>query len=408
VVLGGAGAVSAAVEQQLRSYAPTVRRIAGADRYETAAAVARSAPGQATAMFLATGRGFADALAGGPAAAAARAPVLLVRSTCIPGPVHAEMQRLGYPALTLLGGAAALSNGVATLRPCSRVPDGELAPGVTLRTLADPRGPWHGKIVTVAPQAGWRLDTVLAQDALPGLEPTSSMARRKAALVAVNGDFALPGGRPVHAFAKDGRLVQTIADPGGRSRAFAVQSRPPYLPHIGTTRQDVRLDVPATGQSAPVVSVNQGTAPATGLTLTTVEAGPSAVAPTGTCGVRLQRTTPPELRDGRSVQDYVVADDALSGGDRCALPPLAPVGSDVLTAPAGGPDAALVTGLLPASRCSSAGRSAGRTSSTRSAAARSSCRAGPSWPRRSAGRTASPGATRAPPSATGPTARCCW
>jgi hypothetical protein len=38
------GAVSARVERQLASYSPTVRRIAGADRYATAAAVARTAP----------------------------------------------------------------------------------------------------------------------------------------------------------------------------------------------------------------------------------------------------------------------------------------------------------------------------------------------------------------------------
>jgi hypothetical protein len=41
--------------------------------------------------------------------------VLLVRGSCIPGEVHVEMKRLGYPPLTLLGGAAALGNGVAGL-----------------------------------------------------------------------------------------------------------------------------------------------------------------------------------------------------------------------------------------------------------------------------------------------------
>jgi hypothetical protein len=184
--------------------------------------------------------------------------VLLVRGSCIPGEVHVEMKRLGYPPLTLLGGAAALGNGVAGLLPCTRVPDGPLAPGVTLTTIADPRGPWHVKVVTVAPQAAWRLDTVLAQNALPGLETTSSMARRRSALVAVNGDFAQPGGRPVHAFAQDGRLVQTVVDPGGRTRAFAVQSRPPYLPHIGTAQEDVRLDVPGHPADGPVLSVNRG------------------------------------------------------------------------------------------------------------------------------------------------------
>jgi len=346
VVLGGEGAVSKTVEQKLASYAPSVRRIAGADRYATSAAVARTATGLARRLFLATGRGFADALAGGPAAAAAGAPVLLVPGSCIPAAVHVEMKRSGYPLLTLLGGSAALGSGVARLRPCTRVPDGELAPGVSLTTIADPRGPWHGKVVTVAPQAAWRLDTVLAQDLLPGLETTSSMARRTGALVAVNGDFALPGGAPVHAFAKDGRLLQTIGDPGGRTRAFAIEGRAPHLPHIGTAQQDVRLDVPATLQTAPVVSVNRGTAPGAGLTLTTVEAGPLALPPADSCALRLRRTGAPTSRDGRTVQGYLVLDDAPSGADRCSGAPLAPVGSDVLSAPVGGPDAALVTDLL--------------------------------------------------------------
>jgi len=207
VLLGGTGAVSADVEQRLRVFAPSVTRISGADRYATAAAVARATPGQPKAVFLATGLGFADALSGGPAAAAAQAPVLLVPRTCIPGPVHNELERYAYPPVTLLGGRAALTTAVSDLRPCVLVPDGALAPGVTLRTIRDPRGPWVTKVVEVAPSAASRIDTVLAQDALKGLETTSSIARRTGALVAINADFALlgGGGRPVHTFAKDGR-----------------------------------------------------------------------------------------------------------------------------------------------------------------------------------------------------------
>jgi hypothetical protein len=256
------------------------------------------------------------------------------------------MKRLAYPSLTLLGGAAVLRSGVTRLLPCFRVPDGQLAPGVTLTTIADPRGPWSGKVVTVAPQAAWRLDTVLGQNALPGLETTSSMARRTAALVAVNGDFALPGGRPVHAFAKDGRLVQTIADPGGRSRFFAVESQPPYLPHIGTAPRDVKLYVPSSSLTAPVLSVNRGPGEGGGLALTTVEAGPQAVAPANACAVRLRRTGAPALREGRTVQGYQVVDERGQGAARCAPAPLAGAGDDVLTAPTGSPAGSLVAELV--------------------------------------------------------------
>ena len=41
VILGGTGAVSAGVESALGAYAPTVRRVSGADRYQTAVAASR-------------------------------------------------------------------------------------------------------------------------------------------------------------------------------------------------------------------------------------------------------------------------------------------------------------------------------------------------------------------------------
>lgn len=334
VILGGVGAVSTAVEQQLAAYAPSVTRIAGPDRYATAAAIARSSSTPPTGFFLATGQGFADALAGGPAAAKANAPVLLVPPTCIPGPAHAEMQRHGYPPLTLLGGSAVLGGRVAELRPCLRVPDGELAPGVRLTSLNDPRGPWTGKIITVAPSAAWRLDTALGQDVLPGLETTSSVARRTRALVAINGDFALPGGRPVHAFAKNGRLVQT---PQTLGRNVALESRS-LRPRLGFPALDVRVDV-AYGWSAPVAKVNSG---ASSLSLTTPHAGSLSPVPGDSCAARLTRTRGLRLDDnGRSVQDYDVQQV------HCGPAPLAAAGGDVLTAPLGSPQADRLKALQP-------------------------------------------------------------
>ncbi len=336
-MLGGAGAVSAAVEQQLRSYSPSVTRIAGADRYATAAAIAQATPGRPAALFLATGRGFADALAGGPAAAAADAPVLLVPPDCIPGPVHNEMERHDFPPVTLLGGPAALGSGVAWLRPCFRAPDGQLAPGVTLRTLADRRGPWSGKVVTVAPEATWRLDTVLAQDALPGLETTSAMARRTDAVVAVNGDFALAGGRPAHAFAKNGRLVQT---PQLLGRNVAVESRS-LLPRLGFPKVDVEVAVPDTGETAPVTRVNAGGSGFDGLALSTPEGGSYAPYPQDTCAARIRTTGVPGVDDeGRTVQAY----DVLA--TRCDGEELAGAG-ELLTSPVAGEHVGLVRDLQP-------------------------------------------------------------
>ena len=337
VVLGGPGAISAEVERELATYAPSVTRVAGADRYATAAAVARTRPGRPDALFLATGQGFADALAGGPAASRANAPVLLVPPTCIPGPVHVEMERHGYPPVTLLGGTAALSGRVAELRPCFRVPDGQLAPGVKLTTLKDPRGPWSGKIVEIAPSAAWRLDTVLAQDALPGLETTSSMARRTRAVVAINGDFALSGGRPVHAFAKDGRLIQT---PQTLGRNVVVESRS-LLPRLGFPTVGVSLGVEWSDERFPITKVNSGPSGNGSLALRTPQGGSVAPVPGSSCAARLQRTGGPVLDgNGSSVQKYEVQET------RCGSAPMTGAG-DILTAPLGGTYADLLTNLAP-------------------------------------------------------------
>jgi putative cell wall-binding protein len=69
-VLGGTGAVSAAVETEIEGLGYTVERLAGANRYETAVAVALETSAAPEAVFVTTGTTFADALAAGPAAAA--------------------------------------------------------------------------------------------------------------------------------------------------------------------------------------------------------------------------------------------------------------------------------------------------------------------------------------------------
>jgi len=84
-----------------------------------------------------------------------------------------------------------------------------IAPGVIYKRLVyrHPRQRVH--VVSINPRASSTFDTVLAGNTLPGFERTSSMARRSNALVAINGDYARPSGRPVHLFSADGKLMQT-------------------------------------------------------------------------------------------------------------------------------------------------------------------------------------------------------
>jgi putative cell wall-binding protein len=107
--------ISLSVESALGAYAPTVIRLAGGDRYATAVEVSEYGfqdAGSADTVIVVTGQGFADALAGGPAAIAFNGPVLLTNPTSLPAVVAAEITRLAPERIIVIGGAAAVSDAV--------------------------------------------------------------------------------------------------------------------------------------------------------------------------------------------------------------------------------------------------------------------------------------------------------
>ncbi|WP_432536947.1 cell wall-binding repeat-containing protein [Kineococcus arenarius] len=108
VVLGGQDAVSDAVLDEIRALGygdAAFERIAGADRYATAAEVGRRfSPATGTAV-LAVGSGFADALAAGPLAADLDAPLLLTGAGTTPAATRAELDRRGSGDRLYVGAA---------------------------------------------------------------------------------------------------------------------------------------------------------------------------------------------------------------------------------------------------------------------------------------------------------------
>jgi putative cell wall-binding protein/beta-lactamase superfamily II metal-dependent hydrolase len=121
-ILGGEGAVSRTVEDQLRPYAASaVGRVAGEDRYSTAVGVSSatySAPRER--VYLATGENFPDALAGGPAAAVNAAPLLLVPRDCMPPAVRQEIARLNPSTVVIIGGPGSVGTGAEQQQPCEQ------------------------------------------------------------------------------------------------------------------------------------------------------------------------------------------------------------------------------------------------------------------------------------------------
>ena len=108
------------------SFVATPHRIAGDDRYSTAAKFsAAKFPGGAATVYVSTGLAYPDALAAGPAAARAKAPILLVSPAGIPTATASELSRLHPSSIVVLGGAGAVPDSVvgalAAYAPVTRV-----------------------------------------------------------------------------------------------------------------------------------------------------------------------------------------------------------------------------------------------------------------------------------------------
>ncbi len=119
-IVGGTSVVSSAVLEQLDALNGTdpVVRVAGEDRYSTAAAVAADyiGLGNECDMILATGDNFPDALAAGPLAIDADAPILLntgdsllpINKTTIATYLGGGGCYVGVPTIHIVGGTAAV------------------------------------------------------------------------------------------------------------------------------------------------------------------------------------------------------------------------------------------------------------------------------------------------------------
>jgi putative cell wall-binding protein len=124
VVLAGSDTtVSAGIETSLQSlgFLTEVYRRSGPDRFETSTAIGKGSFRFADTVFLATGFGFPDALAGAALAGNAgwRAPIYLVQTNCIPVSVAAELKRLKPSEIYVLGGVPSVGAGVMQGIPCA-------------------------------------------------------------------------------------------------------------------------------------------------------------------------------------------------------------------------------------------------------------------------------------------------
>ena len=214
LVVGGPAVVSEAVVSSLRSRGLTVRRFAGSSRQGTAAVLARYARDElgwpVEAVVLSRGDALADALAGGPLAGRAQAPLLLTAGTSLgePARIFLEESRPTGSRLDVLGGANAVPQAVveAALRALG------VAAGCALG--GPPAAPGTPTTITRGLQLPWGLAVLPDGSALVSERDT-------ARLKVVHPDGRV--GRPRHG---PGRGPRRRGRPARRRRLAGLRDRP--------------------------------------------------------------------------------------------------------------------------------------------------------------------------------------
>jgi len=109
-IVGGMGAVTPAVSTQLRDLGvTTVNRLSGANRYETAAAVALQVTAPTHEVIVASGLSLVDAVAASGPAARLNRPILLVSKNSVPLATASALKTLSITGATVVGGPGVIS-----------------------------------------------------------------------------------------------------------------------------------------------------------------------------------------------------------------------------------------------------------------------------------------------------------
>lgn len=118
VIIGGPDVVSSAVETQLSAATISTKRVYGDDRYETSVSIANEMHATLQGLFkfkrafFTRGDNFPDALAVGPVAAGAMAPIILVQSNSVPAAVVGAFTTIDIESGYIVGGTDVVSNAV--------------------------------------------------------------------------------------------------------------------------------------------------------------------------------------------------------------------------------------------------------------------------------------------------------
>ena len=209
VVLGGTEAVNTTVLGQLRSYARTGRvdRVAGTDRYGTAAALSDYYPSGVDRVLLASGQAFPDALAGAAVANGQQVPLLLTRGDELHSSTKRALQRLRPREVVVLGGDGAISSTV--MREA-----GTYASGGARRWAGTDRYRTAAKIAATFPQGTDPAFVAVGTDFPDALVAAALAGRHDSPLVLTRGDTVVRGADQALTHLRPGSMYVLGGDSG--------------------------------------------------------------------------------------------------------------------------------------------------------------------------------------------------
>jgi hypothetical protein len=190
--------------------------------------------------------------------------------------------------------AAALVGALASTSPASAAhakltsSTDQLAPGLVLTKIndnSDPSHPEQIRVLTLDPSKAVTLDLVLAGGSLPGRAGTSTMGSTNGALAAINGDFNVDPGTPLHNYATDGSAVMTGFQNGA---SFAI-SKDEARTYVESAKMRVDAQNMTTKKRFSVVEWNHGDPQGDDIEGYTKVGGSADRPPTSGCFVRLTR-----------------------------------------------------------------------------------------------------------------------
>ncbi len=117
-VIGGPAVIAPSFDASVTSAGATVTRIGGYDRFDTSNLVNAATFPSASKVYVASGIDFPDALSGSALAGAAKAPLFVAPSWCLPRSIGDDLVKMKTTSVVFIGGPTALSDDVTSFRPC--------------------------------------------------------------------------------------------------------------------------------------------------------------------------------------------------------------------------------------------------------------------------------------------------